>query len=594
MAAQTGSRASEDVRERIRAASDIVEVVGQFVSLRKVGRSWKGLCPFHQEKTPSFIVSPERQTYHCFGCGQGGDVFGFIEEMEKVSFPEALRILGERAGIEIPRYRPQADSTEALYAVSEEAAEFYRRCLLDQKTGRAARDLLRSRGIEKDTEEKFGIGYAPGGWDALSARLVPRHGEEKLIRAGLAVPRQGGRGVYDRFRERLVVPLRSPSGRVLGFGGRSVGSAEPKYLNPPETAVYRKGEFLFGLGESRDRFRQSRCAYLVEGYFDALVLHQAGFGDTVAAGGTAVTPEQARLLARHVDRVLLTLDGDEAGRIASRRSLEPLLNAALEVRVVMIPDGDDPDSFVRREGAAALSALADAAPGAAAFLCREADRNPAAHGRALTEVLELASGVRALPAREAVLVEADRLLGVGLERLRQAVSEAGRRQRPEPAVRVGPESEGGEPVFDESAVPFLERSLLELVCASEELAMEAAGQVEPAWFEHEASRGAWEAVRQEPGKGVAAWIRGSKGNARRLLASVSGAADIPAPTRRALLDHLRRLEARRLAGERDSLHRQMAASDENQEANLGRLQAIATRLHVLSGGGEIVVKGDSE
>jgi DNA primase len=599
MAVSSGSRSLEGVRERVRSASDIAEVVGQFVSLRKVGRSWKGLCPFHQEKTPSFTVSPERQTYHCFGCDQGGDVFRFIEEMEKVSFPEALRILGERAGIEIPRYQRQADSAEALYQACDEAAEFYRRWLLDEKSGRQARDLLRSRGVEKDVEEKFGLGYAPPGWDALSSRIASRHGEATLVRAGLAAPRDGGRGVYDRFRDRLVVPLRTPGGRVVGFGGRAVGGGEPKYLNPPETPVYRKGEFLFGLGEARERFRETRTALLVEGYFDALVLHQAGFTDAVAVGGTALTAEQARLLARYVDRVLVALDGDEAGRTASRRSLAPLANAGLEVKVVLIPQGDDPDSLVRSQGPEVMRELTESAPSAAGFLCLDADGSTAARERALAEVLDLAASLEGLPAREGLLVEADRRLGVGLERLRAAVAEKGVRISGRRGV---PGGEGGEPEdrpavsFEDEAVPYLERSLLELVCASSEMAEEASRRLPADWLEHAASRAVWEAVCGEPGGGAAAWIRNTTGQARALLTSTASSAVLSAEPGRALEDHLRRLEARHLALEQEDLRRRLgtAAAEENQAENLGRLQTIATRLRELSSGGEVVAKGESE
>ena len=266
--AATPGKGFEDVRERVRTASDIAEVIGQHISLRKVGRSWKGLCPFHQEKTPSFTVSPERQTYHCFGCGVGGDVFGFVEEMEKVSFAEALRLLAEQAGIELPSWRAESQGAARLYEICQEAAVFYHRWLLDAETGRRARDLLRSRGIQKEVEDRFELGYAPEGWDSLGTRLERRFGKESLVQAGLTIPREGGTGSYDRFRDRLMVPLRTASGRVLGFGGRVVGDGEPKYLNSPETPVYRKGSFLFGLGEARQALREGQSALLVEGYFD--------------------------------------------------------------------------------------------------------------------------------------------------------------------------------------------------------------------------------------------------------------------------------------------------------------------------------------
>src|SRR6185369_3634669 len=229
------------------------------------------------------------------------------------------------------------------YEILEEAAEFYRRTLLDPATGRAARAVLSGRGIEDDTRERFGMGYAPAGWDALTSRLGPKHGQAALVRAGLAVERDGGRGMYDRFRDRLVVPLRLPTGRVVGFGGRSVSGEEPKYLNSPETPVYRKSAFIFGLPEAREALRESGEAILVEGYFDVMALSQAGVRETVAASGTAITAEQGALLSRYVSRVCLALDGDRAGSAAMRRGLVPLLAAGLAVRVLILPEGDDPD-----------------------------------------------------------------------------------------------------------------------------------------------------------------------------------------------------------------------------------------------------------
>jgi DNA primase len=532
--------AVDDAVERVRAASEITAVVGAHVTLKKAGRTWKGLCPFHQEKTPSFTVSPERQTYHCFGCGVGGDVFRFVQETEKVSFGEALRLLADRAGIRLPAKR-QTSSSEPIYEILEEAAEFYRRTLLDPATGDQARAVLAARGIEDSTRDRFGMGYAPVGWDALTSRLGPRHGQAALVRAGLAVEREGGRGMYDRFRDRLLVPLRLPTGRVVGFGGRSLSGEEPKYLNSPESPVYRKSAFVFGLPEARERLRASGEAVLVEGYFDVMALSQAGVEDAVAAAGTAITGEQSALLSRYVSRVCLALDGDRAGHAAAGRGLAPLLGAGLSVRVLLLPEKDDPDTFVRREGAEGFFALRERAESVAGFLCRHAGESGEAHGRAVQAVLALARELPDLARREALLIDADRLLGVGVDRLRRAVES----KSPTPGVRVKSETAAAaRPAVTvlPSRMPFVERSLIALLVAEPQLAERAAEEVPEEWIRHPAAREAWRAILADPEGGVARWSESTEGAARSLLTSLASESDAPAEAGKAWDDHVRRLE----------------------------------------------------
>jgi DNA primase len=599
------SPAADDALERVRAASDIVEVVSQYVSLRKVGRSWKGLCPFHQEKTPSFTVSPERQTYHCFGCGKGGDVFGFVEEAEKVEFAEALRVLADRAGIELPARRASAESNEGLYEACGEAAEFYRRSLLDPSTGRKARDFLDRRGIQPEAQERFGLGYAPAGWDALGSRLADRFGEGLLVRAGLAIEREGRRGVYDRFRDRVVVPLRLGNGRVVGFGGRTLGDEDPKYLNSPETPVYRKGRFLFGLGEAREALRTGGEGILVEGYFDVIGLAQEGFPETVAVAGTALTPEQAGLLARYAGRVCLVLDGDAAGEAASKRALAPLLGAGLEVRVGRLPAGEDPDSFVRGQGHDAFARVREAAESPVAYLCRPADEGGAGHGRAVRAVIELARSLTDLARREALLVEADRKLGVGLERLRRAVEQEAARQRsvvrePAPATGAGGEARAERPA-DAGPVPFLDRSLLGLLVSAPELAEAAVARIAAAWITHPTARAAWEVVERDTGGGPARWCEAAAGEARALLSGLASEATAPDSVQRALEDHALRLEERALEAEREAIRRDLVVQGGRGALagrdRLERLQWLASRLHGLrtvGAAGGAAVKGDAE
>lgn len=599
MVAKRDPVAADDALERVRAASDIAEVIGQYVSLRKVGRSWKGLCPFHQEKTPSFTVSPERQTYHCFGCGAGGDVFRFVQEAEKVEFPEALRLLAERSGISLPARRGPREGGDPLYEACREAAEFYRRCLQDPTTGRRARDFLSSRGIQPDTEARYGLGYAPAGWDGLSSRLGPRLGEETLVRAGLAIEREGARGIYDRFRDRVMVPLRLASGRAVGFGGRTLGNEEPKYLNSPETPVYRKGRFVFGLEEAREQLREVGEAVLVEGYFDVLALHQAGVPGAVASCGTAWTPEQASLLGRYVSRLCLAFDGDPAGIAASTRALGPLLDAGLEVRVLQLPPNEDPDSFVRRRGRADWMRLMESALEPAAYLCRHAGSDGAAHGAAVAAVIDLARSLGDLARREALIVSADRLLGAGVEALRRAVENQGRGSTPvraRPARQAGPAALEGKAPSTAGPPSFVERSLLGLLVALPTLAKRALAEVQEGWITHPAARAAWQAIAGDPEGGPARWCETDSTAARELLSALANEPATPEDGERALDDHLRFLEVEALTRELENIRRHMGAPGSGESEARERRERIqrlvARRSHLME---EVVVsKGDAE
>ena len=348
-------RTSDEWVERVRVASDIVEIVAQTVALKRVGRNFMGLCPFHGEKTPSFSVHPERQFYHCFSCKAGGDVFRFVMETEKIGFIEAVEQLSRRAGIPVPERRAAGGSARApLIEALAAAAEAYEQWLADPGTGSAARAYLEQRGIGRETQRTFRLGVAPAGWENLSRRLHGRFPDEILIQAGLAGRRDGGHGsLFDRIRNRLIVPLIQAGGEVIGFGARALAPLdEPKYLNSPETAVYHKGAFLFGLEQARRHIEPAGEAVVVEGYFDAIALHQAGIRHAVATSGTALTPDHAKILRRMTGRIALTYDGDQAGREAVARSLGVMLAEGLEVVVVDLPPGDDPDTLVRRDGAA--------------------------------------------------------------------------------------------------------------------------------------------------------------------------------------------------------------------------------------------------
>lgn len=345
-----------DLVELVKERVDIVDLVSEYVNLRRSGRGYKALCPFHQERTPSFYVSPDLRSFHCFGCGKHGDVITFLQEMEGLTFREALLELAGRCGIEVKDLAlGEASPASSLGALNEEACSFFKEAL-SSPSGRPALEYLRSRGVEGEDLRLFELGFAPLAFDALVSRLRARgFGDRQILLSGLAV--EGKTGLKDLFRGRVIFPIRGPSGRLLGFGGRSIQGEEPKYLNTPTTPLFDKSRVLYPVNLAREHMRRKGCAILVEGYMDALTLHRLGFGETVASLGTALSEEQARVLSRMVKRVYLCYDADLAGHKASLRGLSLLLGSGLEVRAVRLPEGHDPDSFAREFGPRAFSAL---------------------------------------------------------------------------------------------------------------------------------------------------------------------------------------------------------------------------------------------
>jgi len=341
--------------EEVRAASDLIEVVGDYVRLKRRGSNYFGLCPFHSENTPSFSVNPALGIYKCFGCGAGGDVFNFITSVEGITFPDAVRMLAAKAGIDIAENdgeRERLGETEAVYNALQFAARHYFAGLTRSKEGERALDYLVGRGLTKATIRAFGLGYASDRWDGLLVAARENHvSEAALEEAGLIIPRKESSGYYDRFRDRIIFPIFSHVGKVLGFGGRilSDDSDQPKYINSPETRVYNKSRVLYGLSLAKQAIRKREEALLVEGYTDVIALHQAGITYAVASSGTSLTREQVKLLSRYARRIVLLFDADAAGAGAALRGIDLILDEGLAVYAVELPAGDDPDSFARNE-----------------------------------------------------------------------------------------------------------------------------------------------------------------------------------------------------------------------------------------------------
>lgn len=392
-------RIADDKIEEIRNRSDIVEIIAGYLPLKRSGVNHQGLCPFHQEKSPSFNVNSARQIFHCFGCGVGGNVFSFLMRMEGLSFPDAVRRLGDKVGIEVeeeavsPDELRRREERERMFRINEVAGRFYHRMLMEEESGAPGRRYLRQRGYEGETVRTFQLGFAPEGWEFLARHLAEKNFSGDDVRnAGLVRPGKQGRGDYDLFRNRLLFPIHDLQGRLVAFGGRVLDDSLPKYINSPETTVYHKGQTLYGLYQARESMRHSAEALVVEGYFDVLALHRAGFAAAVATCGTALTTDHARLLKRYADKVLLIFDEDTAGRQATFRAMDALLPVGLAVSVVTMPAGEDPDSLLKAEGEKGFRNCLDAArPVLEVFIedqLRINDQSVEGRARAAEQVLE--------------------------------------------------------------------------------------------------------------------------------------------------------------------------------------------------------------
>lgn len=479
----------EDIIEKIRDEIVIEEAIGHFVPLQRKGTTFWGLCPFHREKTPSFHVHPERRIFYCFGCGRGGSVFRFLMEREGMSFREAVQWCASRIGLDLERFLQEdpaaTDARDRLLAATGWAASWFQR-QLRAPTGAKAREYARARGLRPETLESFGLGFAPeGGQLMVDAARADGLSLEALLQVSL-LRRSEGRAPFAYFRSRLIFPVRGVAQKIYGFGGRTLGPNEPKYLNSPETSLFQKRKVLYALPEARADVIRGRTAILVEGYLDALALHQSGWSQAVATCGTAFTPDQARLIGRYAERVLLLFDGDAAGAKAAFRAADVALESGLDVKVARMPAGKDPADLIREGEVEALRDVIEEAPGLVQRMHQEVETRGSQREmkeRALRHLRDMLPKIPDPIRAELLVQEAADVFSVPESLLRPR-----RRDQGEPLAEPPPKEEGSR--------AELERNLLALAMTGRKARHLLVATLAPREFSHERTRSVFEALRQ--------------------------------------------------------------------------------------------------
>jgi DNA primase len=582
---------SSGITTEIKSKLPVLDIVGETVALKRAGSAYKGLCPFHAEKTPSFIVSPDRETWHCFGCGEGGDIFTFLMRRDGLDFREALSRLAEKAGVELSERTAREDRrNRRLREALEAAIAWYREVLLQAHQAERARGYLEERGFSAETLERFGIGYAPNTWEALTRRLIGRgFTNDELIGAGLASPSNRG-GVIDKFRGRIIIPIRDASGRATGLGGRIMPDAEgPKYLNSPAGPIFDKSRTLFAIDLAKQAIRREKLAVIVEGYTDVMAAHQAGFGNVVASLGTALTQGQVALANRYADEVALAYDVDVAGEAATQRGLlEELGPVVSKVRVIRIPAGKDPDELIRTDPDGWRTAVGEREELLPYFMRRAAEefdmRQP--HGRSAytRHMLDLLGRIPDRVERDSYVPQLAKLADIDERVLRE---ELVRGPRPIP-IRPQPVQEAAD---ERGSLTPLEKQLLVLLLSYPELLKElpaeapmplrdAAGvALVTAWRAHVASMNGSAASGSSLEAFVAGLDPGSAELARDLLARISSRRDErlePEVARNVLQSVLLRLRIMRL--DEDLRDGRLLLEEAERDGDKARLAAIEQRL----------------
>jgi DNA primase len=521
---------SDDVITRVRDSIDIHDLISGYVSLRKTGKNWLGLCPFHAEKTPSFNVNTEKQIFHCFGCGTGGDAFKFLELQEGLNFPEAVRKLADRAGITLPASRPRGDEKKfederkALLAIIADAAVFFRH-ELEGPAGSAARAYLARRGLTESVIRDFSLGYARPEWDGLLKHLKQKGYPPGLMeKAGLIVKRSEGEGHYDRFRGRIIFPIRDISGNVIAFGGRVMDDSLPKYLNSPETPLYSKSNVLYCLDRAKEPGRKAGYFVIVEGYLDAIACHQYGAQNAVATLGTALTEGHLRLMRRFAQNLVLIFDPDPAGVKAAMRSFDLFAGSGMKVNVVSLPDGDDPDTFLKKSGYEAFATCLKTSVKFMDFVLGQVTKGRAAASidDKVEQAAEMLGFVAKLPSgieRDHYLKKTAEALDVDERLLRQ---EMGVRHR----VNTGPrERAAAGTAAAASHRPKAEEMLIHLMLRDDETALRIKDEIRPEEFTDPLYRRAAERVFEVVAQGrkldSAALLREGDDELNRLISRFS-------------------------------------------------------------------------
>jgi DNA primase len=474
----------------VKQQADIVRVVGEYVRLKKTGKDFSGLCPFHQEKTPSFTVSPIKQIFYCFGCGKGGDVFNFVMDVEKSAFPEAVRTVAEKCGIAIPRPRERSpeerqenQQRSALVEMHREAQAFFTKQISGTLEGKAARAYLEDRGLDNKTIDRFGIGYAPSDGDALLRFLKQKYQDKLLVESGLISRGEQGGRMFDRFRRRITFPIANDSGKIVAFGARSLGDDQPKYLNSPETPIYSKSNVLYHMDRAKEALRRSDFAVLVEGYMDAIAVARAGISNVVASCGTSLAEPQIKLLSRFTKRVIINYDPDNAGQLAAERSVSLLLEQDFEVRVLALPPvGDkkaDPDLFIRERGVEEYTKLLKDSPPYVDYLIARARKMDLTTGegkrRAVNFLLPYVQKIPNTILRSEWATRIAQQLHLDEPVLRAALSKAATQRHSE--LKIQPELVG------RSAKP-VERRLIRMLAEAESFRRELAQRLQTAQLYH--------------------------------------------------------------------------------------------------------------
>ncbi len=491
------------VVEQVQISSDIVDVISSYIQLKRSGRNFKALCPFHNEKTPSFFVNPEKQIWHCFGCGAGGTVFNFIMQYDRINFPEAVRLLAAKASIEVPNRYSKAErdgeKKADLYQLNDHACSWFQRQLKTTAAGKKVLTYLHKRGLNDEFIEEFSLGYAPDSWDALlKAAKKKGYTESALLSLGLVMQKEEKSRTFDRFRNRLMIPIRDVSGRVVGFSGRVMDDGSPKYMNSPESILFNKGRILYGLYHTKRAIVDAGFAILVEGHFDFFSLYKAGIKNVVAVQGTAITAggtgesteSQAKILKRYVENVVICLDSDVAGQSAARlHGLDAMLQTVLEarhykeglsVKILVLPPKHDPDSFVREKGGEAFKKLVENAPVYFDFLmdllCQKHDvGTEVGKGQIASEFLSALARVPSPILRESYCGKLSGRLGVSQEALLAEMKRVARRQ----PIAARREDDAPQP---EVQLPAGEKEILKHMLDDEKLIGLVAAELKPEDF----------------------------------------------------------------------------------------------------------------